>query len=151
MAKLLPGIKRCTGCKEIKPRTCFYLRSVKGKRVAALCIECSRAKSSEWKAANRNADRTHVRAALIKSKYGISLQDYDAMIAIQNGKCAICGEAESIRSKLKKDDTPVRLSIDHDHETGEVRGLLCRRCNAGIGCFRDDPKIIRSALLYLGE
>lgn len=62
------------------------------------------------------------------------------MEARQGGVCAVCGDP---RTKGK------RLCIDHDHTTGEVRGLLCDRCNKGIGLFRDDPATIMSAINYL--
>lgn len=58
------------------------------------------------------------------------------MLAEQDGRCKICGQ-------LKK------LNVDHDHATGEVRGLLCHGCNVGIGFFRDSPELLRSAIDYL--
>ncbi len=62
-------------------------------------------------------------------RYGITVEQYDAMLRQQNGLCAICGRAPK----------RFRLAVDHDHETGEIRGLLCTRCNLGLGWFRDDP------------
>jgi len=65
--------------------------------------------------------------------YGLSLDDYDVMLKAQNGVCAICGNQETDRDKQTN---KVRcLAVDHCHETGEVRGLLCRRCNTGLGLF----------------
>lgn len=72
---------------------------------------------------------------------GLSMEDYQAMLAEQEGKCAICGEVESGRFS--------RLAIDHDHATGEVRGLLCGRCNKAIGLLRDSTMIVSSVLNYL--
>src|ERR1700722_11033189 len=73
--------------------------------------------------------------------YGISWDEYHAIEARQGGCCAICGLAfERARNGLH---------VDHDHETGVVRGLLCQRCNNGIGCMNDDPAILRKAIAYL--
>ena len=71
--------------------------------------------------------------------YGVSRERYEQMVAEQNGVCAICGGPPGERS----------LNVDHDHATGQVRSLLCTRCNIGIGGFRDDPTLILKALAYL--
>jgi len=73
---------------------------------------------------------------------GITPDDYKKMLEGQNGKCAICGAIES-HSKGH------RLAVDHDHETGKIRGLLCHNCNVGLGNFKDSPDLIRSAIEYL--
>jgi hypothetical protein len=67
--------------------------------------------------------------------YGITISEYDAMIEAQQGKCALCGTAPP-RRRLRNDGEPWRsLVIDHDHETGRVRGLLCGGCNIAMGRF----------------
>jgi len=76
--------------------------------------------------------------------YGITMNDYDNMYIEQNGVCAICGKPET----RYKGDKQV-LSIDHDHVTGKVRGLLCNSCNTAIGLFKDDLGILASAFEYL--
>lgn len=82
------------------------------------------------------------RQAMLKFRYGVSIQRYEAMLVAQGGRCAICG-----RSAF--DSTGRRLCVDHDHGTGRVRGLLCMRCNRGIGHFEDSVTTIRAALKYL--
>lgn len=72
--------------------------------------------------------------------FGITVEQYEQMLAAQAGGCAICGEP----CKSGK-----RLAIDHDHVTGVVRGLLCINCNQAIGKLRDDPAILRRAIAYL--
>lgn len=69
------------------------------------------------------------------------------MIALQGNKCAICGseETDKRRGKLRA------LAVDHDHETGKVRGLLCGACNKGIGLLKDDAEILRKAAAYLDK
>lgn len=80
----------------------------------------------------------------LRKKYGISLDDYNRMHEAQNGLCAICGEPE----KVYRGSRP-ELAVDHCHETGRVRGLLCNACNRGIGNLRDDVGLLRRALAYL--
>jgi hypothetical protein len=69
--------------------------------------------------------------------------DYDALLASQDGGCAICGASEGYGGK--------RLAIDHNHTTGAVRGILCDRCNLALGKFKDDPQIIKNAVEYLEQ
>lgn len=76
---------------------------------------------------------------LLKKLYGMSPEEYSTLMAAQGGKCAIC------RSSCPRG----RLSVDHNHETGEIRGLLCRDCNRALGIFRDDPDRLRKAAEYL--
>jgi hypothetical protein len=83
-------------------------------------------------------DKDKVREKELRRKYGMSLQDYDAMLARQNGACAIC------RRTFEK--TP---SVDHCHATNIVRGLLCSKCNQGLGCYDDDIDLMRAAVAYL--
>lgn len=73
----------------------------------------------------------------LRKKYGISLEDYDAMHDEQRGVCAICGNEESQNR---------HLSVDHDHETGRVRGLLCGSCNTKLGWFERNRQTIDAHL-----
>lgn len=73
-------------------------------------------------------------------KYGLTISDYDAMLAGQNGGCALCGRTNR---------NGKRLHVDHCHETGRVRGLLCSRCNTAIGLLLHDPKILRRAARFV--
>jgi hypothetical protein len=79
------------------------------------------------------------RAHSLRRNYGISLADYERMATGQQGRCAICRELPG-----KK-----RLHVDHNHETGKVRGLLCSKCNTGLGLFRDRAGLLHLALEYL--
>jgi len=76
---------------------------------------------------------------LYLKKYGITKEDFDKMLEIQQGVCAICSNQE--RGK--------RLSVDHCHKTGKVRGLLCSSCNTSLGRFNDDTKIMLKAISYI--
>ena len=71
--------------------------------------------------------------------YGVTVEEYNLMLGHQGGVCALCG-----RPPGKKP-----LAVDHDHETGKVRGLLCQNCNVGLGCFGDSVPILEGAIKYL--
>lgn len=79
----------------------------------------------------------------IKGKYGLCREEYDRLLKSQGGRCAICWELPNRRFK--------HLVVDHDHDTGEVRGLLCSRCNRAIGLLCDDPDLIQEAVGYLRD
>jgi len=83
-----------------------------------------------------------VKNRVLKYSYGITLEDYNEMLAIQNGVCAICNQSCT---------TGRRLCVDHDHKTGKVRGLLCNDCNSGIGKLKDSSEILKNAANYLDK
>lgn len=81
------------------------------------------------------------RTAYLKNAYGITEQEYRKLLRRQHGVCAICGAKP-------KNQT---LAVDHDHETGKVRGLLCRSCNVALGCLKDDIRLLSAAIVYLED
>lgn len=93
----------------------------------------------ELRAAHHAKDPKARRRYGMKHHYGLTYEEYEAMLEAQGFCCAVCGTSET-----KKD-----WHIDHCHTTGEVRGLLCNNCNAGIGMFKDDPTRLRAAADYL--
>ena len=109
-----------------------------GKKWRDANKEHNRKRKAVWCAANKHRRRGYV----LRGTYRLSVAEYDALLAAQNGGCAICGEAETGARSSK-------LHIDHDHATGKVRALLCNHCNRGLGGFRDDPDRLRRAILYL--
>lgn len=98
--------------------------------------------------ANVERERAKVYESSIKRRYGLEMGDYQAMLLRQGGLCRICGEPEPGRNR---DGSPRRLHIDHNHQTGKIRDLLCSRCNKGLEGFRDDPQIMEEAIGYLGR
>lgn len=94
------------------------------------------------RAGGRRRNPRKRREALLR-RYGITLERFDEMYRAQGGRCAVCGGSDSGDSRF---DT---LHVDHDHETGAVRGLLCGRCNRAIGMMKDDPDRLLAAASYL--
>ena len=136
----LDGIVReCSGCRETKPLTEFH-KSITGTYgYSGKCKICARLTSGKWRAKNvsRKADDNR------RAFYGLSPERYAAMVSAQNGRCAICVCLPSDKPKSGC------LHVDHCHETGVVRGLLCYRCNHGLGKFSDDPELLQKAITYL--
>lgn len=89
-------------------------------------------------------NKSAMRRNRLKCKYGMELEEYDALFEAQSGCCAICSipVGQSRQNKTYFD-------IDHCHETGRIRGLLCSRCNSGLGCFKDTPALLLEAIKYL--
>jgi hypothetical protein len=83
------------------------------------------------------------RDGIIRRQYGITLNEYNEMLENQNYKCAICGNEDEVEGR--------RLAIDHCHTSGKVRGLLCGKCNRGLGLFYDNVELLNNAILYLNE
>lgn len=124
--------KQCCTCKTVKPIDQFVVsrREVDGR--ARRCKSCySRARATR---------AGHYRNFELLRKYGITSAQYDELLAAQNGVCAIC-RGPSVDGSA--------LAVDHCHETGRVRGLLCANCNRGVGLFADDPDRLVAAAAYL--
>lgn len=137
--------KICPMCKNTKPRNDFGEQ--KDGRIRSYCQNCFRLKSQEYrlKYPDRFAE-TH-RNSNIKRKFGISSDDYQKLLFMQNGKCAICFRLPETRTRKGK---PIHLAVDHNHITGKIRGLLCADCNRALGQFKESSDILIGALKYLG-
>ena len=97
----------------------------------------SRAK--RWKADNPVARKRSGRRAHLKRRYGITLELYESMYESQSGACAVCSSVC---------DT---LDVDHNHDSGEILGLLCHRCNWALGILGDNPELLRNAAAYFDK
>ena len=95
----------------------------------------------QWRLANPEKVYKIARRSQLKKGFNITLEQYDKILVKQNFKCAICNKH---MSEFKR-----ALAVDHDHETGKIRGLLCRNCNAILGYAGDNPKILLEAIDYL--
>jgi hypothetical protein len=99
-----------------------------------------------WKPATKERHRQwfqkNGRASNLRRKYGVTKQQFEQASAAVGGVCEICGKQCSVHKNL---------SVDHDHDTGFVRGLLCMKCNAGIGKFGDSIELLRAAVDYMAR
>jgi uncharacterized CHY-type Zn-finger protein len=141
------AIKICGTCKRELPLTEFYKDCGKKDGLRTYCKPCENARVAAWQRKNpekvkqawaaweaRNPGQN--RRDVLK-KYGLTLKQYEQQLADQGGKCAICREEYDV------------LCVDHDHETGVNRGLLCRNCNSGIGKLRDSVEMLHRSIAYL--
>lgn len=96
------------------------------------------AAGNRWRTKNKFKVLAQQKARNIKKMYGLSVEEFTLLLKNQEGGCAICGRK-----------TRRALSVDHDHATGRVRGLLCNLCNTGLGQFKDDPVKLHKAIQYL--
>lgn len=98
---------------------------------------------AEWRVRNPEYESS----LKLKSRYGITPEQYTELFSKQNGCCAICKQPESARHNYS--NKVQQLAVDHCHSTGKVRGLLCQDCNRGIAKFHDDVSRLQSAINYL--
>lgn len=109
------------------------------------CSPCKRVRKDQLHTPEREADeRAYQRAYGFQKRYGITEPERDALVEAQDHRCAICRVHESVGGGKGG-----KFDVDHDHDTGLVRGMLCRNCNTGLGRFKDDPEQLRAALNYL--
>ena len=135
--------KRCSKCGETKLATAefFYRDSTKSTRLRGDCKVCC---GKYDRIRNKTPKRiAYDKAKSRRIKYGVADEWVQERLELQKGICPVC-ESDLHDPALKKG-----FSIDHDHDTGEVRGILCHRCNAGIGHLLDDPHVLKNAYVYL--
>lgn len=153
-------MKVCRRCKVAKEDGDFYKSKRTQDGLQSWCKSCARENSKEWVSRHRdwyrkyekeryqpgelNAIKREFRLKYALVERGITFEEYQTLVETQGGKCAICGRAPGEANKREW-----RLSIDHDHKTGKVRGLLCAICNPMIGLASDDPEILQKAVDYL--
>lgn len=128
--------KRCTRCKQIKPLDAFHFEKARREGRSVWCRQCKNFYVKEYRKANPIIDRIK----RLKKRFGLTLEEYDKLFKKQNGICAVCGN-------VNRDG--IFLSVDHDHATGEIRGLLCSFCNSALGFARDNPVTLRKLADYL--
>lgn len=114
----------------------FYVDK-NGHKTVSVCRECHKKQCRERWHARPVIER---KASRVKSMYGLDPDKYISMHEAQQGKCAICNE----EPKTKRG-----LHVDHDHESGKVRGLLCHGCNVALGSFKEDVTLLNKAIKYL--
>lgn len=131
-------MKICTKCGESKDQTEYYKDSRYPNRLRPTCKVCHNTASTQ----NYENNKRAWRATFYQRRYGISIERFEEMLAKQNDVCAVCLKPET----SKKFE---HLSVDHDHETGRVRGLLCAKCNRLLGIFEKNPGLFEAFEVYL--
>ena len=136
-------LKKCTKCGQELPATekYFYKKSNAPDGLYYTCIPCNKICSEKYYQKNRERILKRVSKKTLKAKYNMTLGDYDKLLSKQNECCKICGN--------HKDNYERKLHVDHSHETGEIRGLLCSNCNTGIGLFQESIKLLIKAICYI--
>ncbi len=143
--------KICTRCKIEKSIRCFGKRKPRRKGLAKArtvdqrqshCKECQKEIARKRRKSKPKICEKACRRINLKRNHGIEVEDYNKMLTEQSGKCKICGTTDPGNGRKY-------LVVDHNHETGEIRGLLCYLCNIGLGCFQDDKESLKKAVLYL--
>ena len=146
---MLNELKHCKDCSEDLPLESFYndKRSATGK--SFYCKPCHSARRNKWRqnggnaleskreAIRRKENPDRYRDYWYRSQYKITLADYNRMLLEQGGACAVCGEKEE------------KLVVDHSHESGEVRELLCDGCNTSLGLLKEDLRRVEKLAEYI--
>lgn len=132
------GMINCTKCGDFKIFDDFVKCKNQKSGLSSWCKEC------QYKKRTKETKENGLLWSLNRY-YGMTLEKYYELLKAQNGVCAICGKAETRTRK----GVLQRLSVDHDHTTGKIRGLLCSLCNVAIGRFEDNPDFLRKAMDYL--
>lgn len=150
----MSDMKQCARCQLNRPASDFTPDPRMRSGLKSYCRECCRMDARERyaanpehirevarKAASRRRTPERTRAQHLRNMYGLDVATYDAMLVAQGGRCAICRrEAPGGRGNWH---------VDHCHDTGKVRGLLCAYCNPGIGYLGHDPACLRAAATYI--
>lgn len=129
-------MKTCSKCEQVKPLTEYYRHPTGSDGHAAVCKPCKRGYEKN------KYDPLVRRERTLKEGYDMSLSDYDRLLDEQGNCCAICGTDSP-------GHTSGRFVVDHDHSSGDVRGLLCCSCNLMLGKAHDNVAILKSAINYL--
>ena len=131
----LPMQKQCTACQQVLSLDSFYACAKSSFGRHAKCRSCHNVEVNTPEGTRRRK---------LKYRYNIRLEVYSEMLAEQDGKCAACGlpEAEGQHGVLH---------VDHDHDTGDVRALLCHNCNRMLGMARESKQVLRGLMKYLDD
>ena len=150
-------LKRCTKCGQEKPVDQFYKRALSPDGLTYECRPCKKVMDQEYYLRNAEACRERTREtrrkkpwypreSWLKHNYGLTKEAFLALLVGQDNRCAVCRDV--ILDAPRKAGV-MAACVDHDHETGVVRGLLCSRCNVGLGQFLDSPARLKAAAVYL--
>ena len=142
----------CRRCRLLLPEESFYPKNKDGSVLRTICKKCMYKYQIRWVKKNRekvdvyhqnykNKHSDRLKSKDLKRRLGITLDDKNRMIEKQNSRCYVCDK------KLEFS----QCCVDHDHNTGKIRKILCTNCNKGLGIFKDDVKLLEKLVLYLKE
>lgn len=149
--------KVCIKCDMDKPLTDFHKNKQNRDGLSHQCKKCKcevakqhrlanperyKERAADYYQRNKSEVKRKTRNYSLKKKYGISGPDYDHILAEQNGLCAICKRKVACKGRDN-------LYVDHCHDTGKVRGLLCQKCNSALGLFNDNLRLLEEAVKYM--
>lgn len=141
-----PGFKYCGRCHTVKPESEFYKDRKRPDGLADRCKACNLQLTLEFREKHPGYQRLAQFYYRVKKEFGLTPDQYRAMYEAQQGLCAICGSPEAARSE--KGGNKV-LCVDHDHELGHVRELLCGKCNSAVAFVRDNSELALKVAEYL--
>ena len=130
--------KTCRICSLDLPASSFHRKRSAADGLQTYCKDCNRQATYAQRQADPEGNRARQRRYDVRrpGKHGVLPEQRDEMVRAQGGRCAICRQ-ETV------------LVVDHCHETGRVRGMLCKLCNSGLGFFKDDQNSLQAAISYL--
>ena len=171
--------KLCFSCVQYKPTSCFHKAKKEKDGFQYNCIDCSKKYHAKryveqkdklqvqlkkykeenkeklevasllWKKNNPDKVKQYQRTSNLRKNFGLSMDEYEQMLAKQNNLCAICEKPETFIHHQTKETA--RLAVDHCHKTNKVRKLLCKSCNTALGLFKDDIGVMENAVKYLKD
>ena len=140
--------KKCRTCGEYKPRSEFSKHAKASGGVQSDCKACAVVLQRERHKRQPARTAQIQRNSKLKAAHGITIKDYESMLLVQQGQCAVCGTTDP--GGRKGLCGPV-FHVDHCHTNGNIRGLLCHSCNVGLGMFKDSVTNLANAIAYLGR
>lgn len=129
--------KTCSRCKVDKNITEFYTNKTTIDGFYYHCKQCHKLGTNKVKA----------RSSKLTNAYGITSEDFDSLAELSNNTCYICEKEETVKDKRSGETR--KLAVDHDHKNHVIRGILCSKCNRGLGMFNDNTQLLEQAIDYL--
>lgn len=139
-----PLSKKCTVCKKDTLLTEYYNKASSKDGKYSRCRSCDQIARKAWRTKHPIRSKESARRRQLKFVYGITEEDYQRMLVEQGGACAICQATENKYAGEFRS-----FAIDHNHDTGDIRGLLCNQCNRGLGMLGDTVESLNRVVAYL--
>lgn len=142
-------MKYCPKCQQCRPHEEFCNNPRYKDGLNTWCRACCARGHKDWLCRNRQKANISAHAYRLQKLYGLSPQAFQVLLASQAGKCAICVSPLIVNGLLS--EKKFNVHVDHDHETGLVRGILCLNCNAALGFLKDSVELAERAATYLRQ